>query len=152
MAYFPPPIISAAFLQSDFTNNTTSNLDSPLGFAAEANKTYVVKIAGVCNKITTATGLTMQVTAPTGSTVTGWMYRGVTAASTAMQQTELTAINTLTGTFSNAANTRFAFRVEYTITIGSTAGNVLLGMATLTSNTATIFAGASILWHEAISL
>lgn len=27
-----------------------------------------------------------------------------------LQQTELTAINTLTGTFSNAANTRFALR------------------------------------------
>ena len=89
--------------------------------------------------------------APTqyGTTIKGQQQQGGAAGSTAMINSFITAINTLGSTFATGVGVEVPFRIEATLTTSSTAGNILLRFATVTSNTATIYAGSRMVWNVA---
>lgn len=148
------PVTAKAYtLANNFTTASNTAVDTNLGFTAKPNTIYSVKIIGSQSKGTANTGIKMQVTAPTGSTISGSWFRGVTAPGTALQQEQITAINTLSSNvFGNATNTVFIFRAEFFISIGSTGGDVKLAAAAVTSGTLTIYAGTGMDVVEAVSV
>ena len=127
-------------LPSDFTTTNTTATNTGLSFSIAANEEWVVTITGHAAKATTNTGLKVGIAAPSGATITGTEYRGGAAYSTALTNGEISAINTLGGSFATGTGVKVPFRMEFTITNGSTAGTVELQAATVTSNTATIYA------------
>lgn len=139
-------------LNSDVTTSNTTFTNTNLVFSAEANKTYNVKIWGHCAKATSNSGLKIGVLAPTGATVNGTEFRGGAVYSTGLSNGEISSINTLGGTFATGIGVKVPFRLEFTIKISSTAGNVGLGFATVTSNVATIYAGTNMEWTESNSV
>lgn len=135
-------------LLADANTTNTTFTNTNLVFSALANKTYNVRIWGHVSKATTTTGLKIGVIAPAGATITGTESRGAASYTTALTNGEVTAINTLGGTFATGAGIKVAFRIEFTITTSATAGNIGLGFATVTSNQATIYAGTNMRWIE----
>jgi hypothetical protein len=132
---------SIAYLGSDFNTSSTTGASSNLSIAVAANTAYRIMINGSASKAVSTTGLKISITAPTGTTIKANFSYGANAINT-IQNTFITAINTLypaTG-FSAAVATEMPFRVEGILVTGSTAGNVVLQGATVTSNTATIYA------------
>ena len=112
-----------------------------LTFAIPANGTYRIMIAGTASKATSATGLKLAIGAPTGCTIKAVQLSGQAVLSTAMTNSIVSSINTLGTTFSTGIGVEVPFRLEGTITNGSTAGSITLQFATVTSNVATIYAG-----------
>ena len=145
-----PVLLGGAMaLTSDANTSNTTATDTNLTFAAAANTTYTIIISGTASKASTTTGLKLEIGAPTGTTIKGQQQQGGAAGSTAMTNSFITAINTLGSTFATGAGVEVPFRIEATITTSSTAGNILLRFATVTSNTATIYAGSRMVWNVA---
>jgi len=128
------------YLISDFNTTSTTGANSNLTFNLGANEVRRIMIAGTCSKATSSTGLKVGIAAPTGATIKASVY-GQLNTINATSNSILTAINTLSGTMNTAIATEMPFRIEGVITNGSTAGAVTLQLATVTSNTATIYAG-----------
>lgn len=137
-------------LTSDANTSNTTATDTNLSFAMEANTTYIIIISGTASKATTTSGLKLELGVPTGATVKGQQQQGSAVASTAMTNSFITAGNTLGSTFATGAGVEVPFRIEATITTGGTAGNFVFRFATVTSNTATIYAGTRMIWTVAI--
>ena len=128
------------YLISDFNTTSTTGANSNLTFNLGANEVRRIMIAGTCSKATSSTGLKVGIAAPTGATLKASVY-GQLNTINATANSILSAINTLSGTMNTAIGTEMPFRIEGVITNGSTAGAVTLQLATVTSNTATIYAG-----------
>jgi hypothetical protein len=128
------------YLISDFNTTSTTGANSNLTFNLGANEVRRIMIAGTCSKATSSTGLKVGIAAPTGATLKASVY-GQLNTINATSNSILSAINTLSGTMNTAIATEMPFRIEGVITNGSTAGAVTLQLATVTSNTATIYAG-----------
>ena len=128
------------YLISDFNTTSTTGANSNLTFNLGANEVRRLMIAGTCSKATSSTGLKVGIAAPTGATLKASVY-GQLNTINATANSILSAINTLSGTMNTAVGTEMPFRIEGIITNGSTAGAVTLQLATVTSNTATIYAG-----------
>lgn len=136
-------------LTSDASTSNTTATDTNLAFFMEANTTYTIIISGTAAKATTTTGLKVELGVPTGATVKGQQQQGTAAVSTAMTNSIITAGNTLGSTFATGAGVEVPFRIEATITTGGTSGNFVFRFATVTSNTATIYAGTRLTWTVA---
>lgn len=137
-------------LTSDANTTSVTAVDTNLSFAAAANTTYILTITGTASKATTTTGLKLEIGCPTATTIKGQQQQGAAAGSTAMTNSFITAINTLGSTFATGTGVEVPFRIEATVTTSSTPGNILLRFATVTSNTATIYAGTRMSWQVAI--
>jgi len=90
----------------------------------------------------------LAIAAPSGCTIKGLAQQGGGTLSTALTNSLITAINTLGSTFATGNGVEVAFRMEFRVTNGATPGNITLQGATVTSNTATIYAGSSMIWHK----
>jgi len=140
---------TSAYLISNATTSSTSAVGTGLRFQIAANQTYFVMIDGTASKATSSTGMQLAIGAPTGCTISnGYAQLGQAALSTAMQNSLITAINTLGNTFATGIGVQVPFRMVFTIINGANAGVIELQFATVTSNTATIFAGTNMRWQR----
>lgn len=131
-----------AYLASDFNTSSTTAASSNLSIAVAANTAYRIMINGTASKATSSTGLKIGIAAPTGTTIRA-NFNYCTNSINTQNNTFITAINTLypaAANFSIAVATEMPFRVEGILITGANAGNVTLQAATVTSNTATIYA------------
>lgn len=138
-------------LASDFTTSSTTAVSTSLSFTAAANSVYRVTISGTASKATSSTGLKLAIDAPAGSTIKGVQYGGQASLSTALQNSLISTISTLGGTFATGTGVEVPFRMEFILETSSTAGAVTLQGATVTSNTATIYARTSMFWTKSVA-
>jgi len=139
-------------LLSNFDTSSTSAVSTNLSFPIAADERYTVRVWGHVSKATSNTGLKVGVGAPSGCSVTGTEFRGGAAYSTALTNGEISAINTLGGTFATGTGVKVAFRMEFTVINGSTAGNITILLATVTSNVATMYAGSYMEWKKSTAV
>jgi len=139
---------TSAYLILDATTSSTTAVGTGLRFQIGANQTFIVMIDGTASKATTNTGLKLAIGAPTSCTIKGYAQLGAASASTAMTNSLITAINTLGNTFATGIGVEVPFRLVFTVTNGANAGTIELQFATVTSNTATIFAGTNMRWQR----
>lgn len=143
---------NSAYLINAFTTSNTTATNTNLTFAISANEKYVVTIEGVCSKATSATGLKFAIAAPAGATISGVQYGGAALLATPLVPSLISSINTLGTTLATGIGVPVAFRLNFVIINSSTPGNVTFQAATVTSNTMTINAGASMVWQKATGL
>jgi len=152
LANYVQSVPTIAYLGSDFTTSSTTAVSTNLSIAVAANTAYRIMINGSASKATSATGLKVSISAPAGTTIKANFSYGANALNT-IQNAFITAINTLypsTG-FSTAVATEVPFRIEGILVTSSTPGNVILQGATVTSNTATIYASTLMTLTKAYS-
>jgi hypothetical protein len=139
-------------LLNNATTTLTTNTNTNLSFAIGANEVWDVEIefTGQCSS---TGGSKFQISAPTGCTIEGWYY-GTTSTITSFTNQRITAINTLTGTAAmTVATTPAPNKIWVRVKNGSTAGNISLGFASVTSGqTTTIFAGAKMNAYKVIEV
>lgn len=153
LANYVRNVPTIAYLGSDFTTSSTTAVSSNLSIAVAANTAYRIMINGTASKATSSTGLKVGITAPTGTTIKA-NFNYCTNSINTQNNTFITAINTLypaAANFSTAIATEMPFRIEGILVTGSTAGNVVLQGATVTSNTATIYANTLMTLTKAYS-
>jgi hypothetical protein len=139
---------SSVFLLADATTSSTAAVSTNLKFQIVANQTYFVMIDGTASKASTTTGLKLAIGAPAGCTIKGYQQSGQGTLSTAMTNSLLNNINSLGTTFATGIGVEVPFRMVFTVTNGANAGVIELQFATVTSNTATIFAGTNMRWQR----
>lgn len=128
-------------LASNFTTTSSSNTDTALAFAVLANEVWIVDIAFTA--LTPAAGMSLQISAPSGSTVEGSAETSTLSGSVSSTVgRRFTAINTLSGIVSAVSVTCRGY-VRVTVTVGANAGTVALGAASVTNTQlTTIYAGS----------
>jgi hypothetical protein len=139
---------SSVFLLADATTSSTTAVATNLKFQIAANQRYFVMIDGTASKATSSSGMRLAVGAPSGCTIKGYSQQGTATLSTAMTNSLITAINTLGSTFATGIGVEVPFRMVFTVTNGANAGVVELQFATVTSDTATIYAGTNMRWQK----
>jgi hypothetical protein len=132
-------IPSVAYLGSDFNTTSTTAANSNLSIAVLANTAYRIMISGSASKAISSTGMKISIGAPTGTTIKALAALGGNAIST-ITNSFISSINTLGSTFATGVGVEVPFRVEGILVTGANAGNIVLQAATVTSNTATIYA------------
>lgn len=127
-------------LTSNFTTTSNSATSTNLTFAVNANEDWVFECR-LTTQCSSTGGIKYAISAPTGSTIEGWILAS-TSSITSNSYQRITAINTLNTTaLHTASNVPGPDRIRFLIRIGSTAGNVTLQAASVTSGqTTTIFA------------
>lgn len=130
-------------LTANFTTSNTTATNTTLSFPIAANEKYKVRVTGTASKATSATGLKLAIAAPTGCTIKGVQYGGGATLAASLVPSLITAINTLGTAFATGIGIEVPFVLEFIVTNSSTAGNITLQAATVTSNTLTIYAGTS---------
>jgi hypothetical protein len=130
---------SVAYLISDYTTTNTTATNTNLSIPVEANTTYRIMITGSAAKAVSSTGLKVAIGAPTGTTIKAWHSYGTNSINT-LQNSFITSVNSLGSTFATGIGIEVPFRIEGILVTGSSAGNIVLQAATVTSNTATIYA------------
>lgn len=143
---------NAESLASNFTTSSTSASNTNLSFAIGANEIYYVTIEGTASKSSSTSGMKLAISAPSGCTISGEAYLGGNSLTSTPTPSLITAINTLGSTFATGNGVRVTFRMTFLVKNSSTAGNITLQAATVSSNTATIFAGTRMTWIKASSL
>ena len=128
-----------AYLGSDFTTSSTTAVNTNLSIAVAANTAYRIMISGSASKATSSTGMKISIGAPTGTTIKATASLGSNAISTIVNSF-ITSINSLGSTFATGVGVEVPFRVEGILVTGANAGTITLQGATVTSNTATIYA------------
>ena len=139
-------------LASNFTTTSTTGASTNLSFDIGANEIYRVRIAGTASKATSNTGLRLAISAPTGCTIKGVQYGGGATLAAPLVPSLITAINTLGTTFATGIGIEVGFVLEFVVRNSSTAGSITLQCATVTSNTATIFANTMMSWEVCSSV
>lgn len=139
---------SSAYLIADATTTSTTAVGTNLKFQIGANQRYFVMVDGTASKATSTSGMRLAIGAPSGCTIKGYAQQGTATLSTAMTNSLITAINTLGNTFATGIGVEVPFRLVFTVTNGANAGVIELQFATVTSNTATIFAGTNMRWQR----
>lgn len=138
----------ARYLASDFTTSSVTAVNTNLSFAIGANESFVVDVYGLASKAVSSTGLKIAINGPSGCTATGFVETSSNAITTRLAY-QVSAIGTLGSAFSTNIALVVPFSMHVTIVNGATPGSVTLQAATVTSNTATIYAGASMLYKKA---
>jgi hypothetical protein len=128
-----------AYLANDFTTTSTTAVSTNLSIPVEANTAYRIMISGSASKATSSTGMKISISAPTGTTIKATASLGGNAIST-IANSFITSVNSLGATFATGVGVEVPFRVEGILVTGSNAGSITLQGATVTSNTATIYA------------
>jgi len=146
------PVTYSARLTNNFTTTNTTATSTNLSFAIAANEIYTVTIEGTASKTGSSTGLRLAIAAPSGCTISGEAYLGGNTLATAPTPSLITAINTLGSTFATGTAVQVAFKMSFQVTNSTTAGNITLQAATVSSNTATIYAGTRMTWTRASAL
>jgi hypothetical protein len=139
-----------AYLGSDFNTTNTTATNTNLSIAVAANTAYRIMINGSASKATSSTGMRISISAPTGTTIKANAALGSNAIST-ITNSFITSVNSLGATFATGVGIEVPFRIEGIIVTGGTAGNIVLQGATVTSNTATIYANTLMTLTKAYS-
>lgn len=146
-------IAGSAGLASNFTTSSTTSVSTNLTFAIGASEIWDVEITGTCQKATSATGMKIAIAAPVGCTISGEIFGGQATFAAALVGQALPAINTLNTTaFATGIGIQVPFQVFIHVVNSTTAGNITLQAATVTSNVATIFAGTRMTWTRSQNL
>ena len=136
-------------LTSDFTTSSVTPVSTNLTFAIGANAVFVVDVYGTCKKATSATGLKFAIAAPSGCVIKGFQLGGGATLAAALVPSLITAINTLGTALATGTNIEVAFALHFRVVNGATPGSITLQAATVTSNVATVFAGAKMIYNRA---
>jgi hypothetical protein len=139
-------------LTANFQTTNTTATNTNLSFPIAANETFKVRVTGTASKATTATGLKLAVAAPTGCTIKGVQYGGGATLIAPLVPSLITAINTLGTTFATGIGVEVGFVLEFVVTNSSTAGNITLQAATVTSNQLTIYAGTTMQYEPYVGV
>lgn len=139
-------------LTANFTTSSTTATNTNLTFPIAANEKFKVRVTGTASKAISATGLKLAIAAPTGCTITGVQYGGGVTLAAPLVPSLISAINTLGTTFATGIGVQVGFVLEFVVTNSSTAGNITLQAATVTSNTLTIYAGTSMQYEPCIGV
>lgn len=134
----------AVRLTTNFTTTATGATSTALTFNIAANEVWVVDVQ-LTTQCSSTGGVKYAISAPTGATIEGWIYSSTSAITTLSYQ-RLTAIATLNTTaLHTVAATPAPDVIRFTIINGSTAGQVTIQAASVTSGqTTTIFTGSSL--------
>ncbi len=152
MAYGNDGTVVSKSLANNATTTSTNAQPTNLTFAIGANEKWVVDIYLQCSKATSTTGLKLAVGAPSGASVAGLQLGGVALLATPLIPSLITAINTLGTALATGTGVRVAAELHVVVTNGATPGNVTLQFATVTSNTATLYAGSYMRAHKVTSV
>lgn len=110
---------------TDFTTTSpTAQSVTTLQHVADASSTYLVQIRGTYQSNNADGNPGIGVTAPSGASAFGTMYRATLLSGTQNQAPGFTAGQLLKGAGTMSANTPLYFQLEYTVTTGSTGGTV----------------------------
>lgn len=139
------------YLSSNFTTSSTTATSTNLLFAAEANTSYNVCVFGTASK-DAGSGVKVAISAPSGATIKGFQTGGGTSLSTAMTNSLISSINTLGSAFATGTSVEVPFVLQFVVHTSSTAGNIVLQAASVTSGTTTIYADTKMEWSKAIGL
>lgn len=134
-------------LTSDFNTSSTTAVSTNLTFAIGANETWTVTFTGLCSKATSSTGLKFAIGAPTGCVVSGFVDSRSNVITT-NQTYVVNAINTLGTALGTAIALVIPFTIEISLVNSTTAGNITLQLATVTSNIATVYAGSKMTYFK----
>ena len=129
-------------LAADTAITALTATGTPLQFAAAKNSTYTFDVYGYATSSSNA-GAKLAISVPSGSTLTAMAVEtGTTASDT---HTEVfTAGGTLGAAFVQGTSLNGVFHIHGSVITNSTAGNVILQAAKVTSGTVTVKAGAYI--------
>jgi hypothetical protein len=141
--------MGAKCLTSDFTTSSTTRVSTNLSFPIAANEVFVVDVFGTCKKATSATGLKFAVDAPAGCTIVGFQLGGGATLAALPVPSLISAINTLGTALATGTNIQVTFALRFRVVNGANAGAITIQAATVTSNTATIYAGAAMFYQRA---
>jgi ABC-type glucose/galactose transport system permease subunit len=141
--------MGAECLTADFTTSSTTRVSTNLSFAIAANEVFVVDVFGTCKKATSATGLKFAIDAPAGCTIAGFQLGGGATLAALPVPSLISAINTLGTTLATGTNIQVTFALRFRVVNGANAGAITIQTATVTSNTATIYAGAAMFYQRA---
>jgi hypothetical protein len=139
----------ALCLTSDFTTSSTTPVSTNLTFAIAANEVFVVDVFGTCKKATSATGMKFAVATPAGCTIAGFQLGGAATLAALPVPSLITAINTLGTTLATGINIQVTFALRFRVVNSSTPGSITIQAATVTSNVATVYAGAAMFYQRA---
>ena len=143
-----PVGFTSVFLSADATTISTTPVATNLAFTMVALTSYLVVAYLRVQKATSTTGMKVAATGPAGTVIAGFVEGETTA--NAYASDSLTALSTLNATaMSQVAGAPSAVRIHLRVTCGATPGNFVVQFATVTSNTATIFAGSSLMFATA---
>jgi hypothetical protein len=139
-------------LTANFQTTNTTATNTNLSFPIAANETFKVRVTGTASKATTATGLKLAIAAPTGCTIKGVQYGGGATLAAPLVPSLIPGINTLGTTFATGISIEVGFVLEFVVTNSSTAGNITLQAATVTSNQLTIYAGTTMQYEPCVGV
>ncbi len=123
-------------LNANATTTAVTATNTNLSFAMAANEVWEVEFQGTvqCSGIG---GVKFAIGAPAGATIEGWIVSSTSAILTKSEQ-RVNAINTLSATaLHTVATTPGSDTLKFTIVNGSTAGNCVLQIASVTSGQTT---------------
>jgi hypothetical protein len=132
-------VVSQA-LTSNATTSSTTAVNTNLSIAIGASEVWDFDVYGTASKATSATGLKLGLSLPSGATIQGFEELGQATLAAAL----VPAIRTsaaLGTAFATGIGIQVVFRMHFRVVNSTNAGNVVLQFATVTSNTATIYAG-----------
>lgn len=128
-------------LSGNYTTTSASNTDTALSFTAAANEVWTIDVQ--LTVVAPAAGTKLQITAPTSATVEGHV---ISVTGSAVSDTRITAINTLTAAI--ATNTTNGVTVRVTVVNSSNAGTIAIGAASTTGGQTTTISSGS--WLRAV--
>lgn len=135
-------------LNADFSTTSGSATATNFTFGASTSDLWIIDAQLTCSTGSTG-GIEYQITAPTSSTIEGWIYS--TDASGTLTATRLTATGALTGAI-HGANVTGSDHFFITVSSG-TNGNITLAAASaVAGNTSKILHGSSLVARKATSV
>lgn len=127
-------------LSANFTTNVVASNNTNHVIAAAANDVWVIDVLFSCNSPTN--GMQLQISTPAGATVEGDFVSASTTG--VVQQLRVNAINTLVGPL-GPAGADCSVIGHFTVTLGATAGNIQVGVASTTAaQVSTVYKGSYI--------
>ncbi len=131
------------YLLAGFSTGSTTRQNTNLSFPIAAGEVWTCEVDGALSS-SGGTGGRLSIAVPAGAT--GWItVFGATSGSTAYVQDYGTTFNALIAvTLSNAAAANRMFRLAFVVVNGANAGTVQIQVATVTSGTITLAAGAKL--------
>lgn len=136
-------------LASNFTTTALTATDiTGLTFSVAANEIYSVEVYGTCSKGTSSEGLKLAIGCPTSATIAGVQYGGAATLAAPQVPSLISAINTLGTTLSTGIGVQVAFKLVCRVVNSTNAGSIKIQVASVTANTATIFAGTYMVFRK----
>ncbi len=136
-------------LAADFTTASLTAVDiTGLSFTIAANEIYSVEVYGTCSKATSAEGLKFAVDCPASAVISGVQEGGGATLAAPLVPSLISAIDTLGTALATGVGVRVGFRLAFRVVNGANAGSIKIQAASVTANTATIYAGTYMVFRK----